>query len=30
MEATTLPKDIILTKTYRALVSLMAKGCIVA
>ena len=30
MRATILPTAIILTKAYRAMVSMMAKGCIVA
>ena len=30
MRATILPKAIILTKAHRAVVSIMAKGCIVA
>ena len=30
MRATLLPKAIILTKAHRAVVSMMAKGCIVA
>ena len=30
MRATILPYAIILTKTHRAVVSMMAKGCIVA
>ena len=30
MRATIIPKAIILTKAHRAMVSMMAKGCIVA
>ena len=30
MRATILPYDVIVTKAHRAMVSIMAKGCIVA